>query len=78
MEIGNNMRSTLCLDNTSENQANAHIVQRTTPSANILIESLIQQLCTMFEEDKLRRNKLYLGNLNEVSFIINIVHRNFH
>lgn len=69
---GNNMRSTLCLDNTSENQANAHIVQRTTPSANILIESLIQQLCTMFEEDKLRRNKLYLAicdKLHELKLI---------
>lgn len=30
--------------------------------ATVLIESLLQQLCTVIEEDKVRRKKLYYSN----------------
>lgn len=57
-----NTRSTICLNNT-KTQANGQIAQRCAPSSSVLIGSLIQQLCTIFESDKVRRNKLYYGNL---------------
>lgn len=57
------------MNNIRENQDNRQIVQ-VTSSASMLIVSLIQQLCTMFEEDKVRRNKLYYGNLDLTCFKI--------
>lgn len=60
---GNGAKSTVCLNNNS-NQNNGQVVSRVTPSISLLIESLIQQLCMLFEGDNLvRRNKLYFGNI---------------
>ncbi|XP_053979974.1 eukaryotic translation initiation factor 2-alpha kinase 1-like [Hylaeus volcanicus] len=59
-DLGNDTRSTICVDNNS-NQSNKQVVTVATPSTSLLIESLIQQLCTMFEGDKVRRNKLYFA-----------------
>ncbi|KAL6266287.1 hypothetical protein P5V15_003145 [Pogonomyrmex californicus] len=59
-DTGNNTDSTICLDNLNENQT--RIVQqppRLNPATSVLVESLIQQLCTMLEGDKVCRNKLY-------------------
>ncbi|XP_012232268.2 eukaryotic translation initiation factor 2-alpha kinase 1-like isoform X1 [Linepithema humile] len=56
--FGNNTISTLCLNNISKTETSGQIAQRCAPSS-VLIGSLIQQLCTIFESDKIRRNKLY-------------------
>jgi len=59
------MRSTFCVNNVNENQNNGAIAsqeQQITQATGILIESLLQQLCTMLEGDKIRRNKLYYSN----------------
>ncbi|KAG7208659.1 hypothetical protein KM043_014863 [Ampulex compressa] len=58
---GNDTRTTIRLDTNNENQTNGQIIERVDPSHSLLIESLIQQLCTMFEGDTVRRNKLYFA-----------------
>ncbi|XP_050574606.1 eukaryotic translation initiation factor 2-alpha kinase 1-like isoform X4 [Bombus affinis] len=55
---GNNANPTLCLDNES-NLNNRQIVSIVRTSTSLLIESLVQQLCILFEDDSVRRNKLY-------------------
>ncbi|XP_032689409.1 eukaryotic translation initiation factor 2-alpha kinase 1-like isoform X2 [Odontomachus brunneus] len=55
---GNDVTPTLCLDNIRESQDNKQVVQVTPPNSMLII-SLIQQLCTMIEEDTVRRNQLY-------------------
>ncbi|XP_050479253.1 probable serine/threonine-protein kinase DDB_G0268642 isoform X4 [Bombus huntii] len=57
---GNNANSTLCLDNES-NLNNRQIVSIVRTSSSLLIASLIQQLCILFEDDSVRRNKLYFA-----------------
>jgi len=59
------MKSTFCLSNVNEDQNNGTITskeQQITQATGILIESLLQQLCTVLEGDKIRRNKLYYSN----------------
>ncbi|XP_043275311.1 eukaryotic translation initiation factor 2-alpha kinase 1-like [Venturia canescens] len=56
----------------SDVQTSGQIVGRVAPATSLLIESLIQQLCTMFEGDTLRRNKLYYAicdRLHEMKLI---------
>lgn len=69
------MQSTVYVQSsTCENK----IVQH-SPSTSILIVSLIQQLCYIYEKDKERRNNLYTGNLTMNYFskyIIITVHKN--
>ncbi|XP_029053340.2 eukaryotic translation initiation factor 2-alpha kinase 1-like [Osmia bicornis bicornis] len=69
---GNGAKTTVCLNNDS-NQNNGQLVSRVTPSTSLLIESLIQQLCVLFEGDNLvRRNKLYFAicdRLHELKLI---------
>ena len=51
----------------SENsQTNGQVVSIAASSTSLLIESLIEQLCTMFETDTVRRNRLYFGNLSTI------------
>ncbi|XP_033195283.1 eukaryotic translation initiation factor 2-alpha kinase 1 isoform X1 [Bombus vancouverensis nearcticus] len=57
---GNNANPTLCLDNES-NLNNRQIVSIVRTSSSLLIASLIQQLCILFEDDSVRRNKLYFA-----------------
>ncbi|XP_050574605.1 eukaryotic translation initiation factor 2-alpha kinase 1-like isoform X3 [Bombus affinis] len=57
---GNNANPTLCLDNES-NLNNRQIVSIVRTSTSLLIESLVQQLCILFEDDSVRRNKLYFA-----------------
>ncbi|XP_003692497.1 eukaryotic translation initiation factor 2-alpha kinase 1-like [Apis florea] len=57
--LGNDAKSTICLDN--ENKNNGQIISIVTTSTSLLIESLIQQSCMLFEDDSERRNKLYLA-----------------
>lgn len=59
--LGNDAKSTICLDN--ENKNNGQIISIVTTSTSLLIESLIQQSCMLFEDDLEHRNKLYLGNV---------------
>lgn len=61
--LGNNTRTTICVDNDSS-QTNGQVVSIAASSTSLLIESLIEQLCTMFESDTVRRNRLYFGNLS--------------
>nr|XP_003704942.1 PREDICTED: eukaryotic translation initiation factor 2-alpha kinase 1-like [Megachile rotundata] len=68
---GNSARSTICLNNDT-NQNNGQLVSIVTPSTSLLIESLIQQLCMLFEDDTARRNKLYFAicdRLHELKLI---------
>ncbi|XP_017758254.1 PREDICTED: eukaryotic translation initiation factor 2-alpha kinase 1-like isoform X2 [Eufriesea mexicana] len=68
---GNNVKSTICLDNESK-QNNGQTVSIITTSTSLLIESLIQQLCVLFEEDLVCRNKLYFAicdKLHELKLI---------
>lgn len=72
------MRSTLRLNSINENQSNGKIMQgeQIANATGVLIESLLQQLCTMLEGDEVRRNKLYYGNqsANPLNVII-LIHR---
>lgn len=61
--IGNNTKTTIRWDSRTETQNNGQIVPATISSISLLIESLIKQICTMFEGDTVRRNKLYFSNL---------------
>lgn len=62
---GNNEKSTFCLKSMTEDQSKGKITQTIKSrepqitQATVLIESLLQQLCTVIEEDKVRRKKLY-------------------
>ncbi|XP_043254555.1 eukaryotic translation initiation factor 2-alpha kinase 1-like isoform X3 [Colletes gigas] len=70
-DVGSNTRSTICMDNNT-NQSNGQIVTVVAPSTSLLIGSLIQQLCTLFEGDKASRNKLYIAicdRLHELKLI---------
>lgn len=67
MSAGNNEKSTFCLDNTKNEDKNKKIttIKSREPQITqftVLIESLLQQLCTILEGDKVRRKKLYHGN----------------
>ncbi|KOC59655.1 Eukaryotic translation initiation factor 2-alpha kinase 1 [Habropoda laboriosa] len=57
---GNNARTTIRLDNEN-NHNNEQVVSIVAPSSSLLIQSLIQQLCILFEGDSVRRNKLYFA-----------------
>ncbi|XP_031828561.2 eukaryotic translation initiation factor 2-alpha kinase 1 isoform X1 [Nomia melanderi] len=68
---GNNTRTTIRVDNDNS-QIKGQVVSIVTPSVSLLIESLIQQLCTLFENDPVRRNKLYFAicdRLHELKLI---------
>ncbi|XP_015601983.1 interferon-induced, double-stranded RNA-activated protein kinase isoform X2 [Cephus cinctus] len=72
-DTGNDTWTTRRIDDNAEaKSATGQIVGRASPSTSILIESLIQQLCTMFEGDAVRRNKLYYAicdRLHEMKLI---------
>ncbi|XP_076283709.1 eukaryotic translation initiation factor 2-alpha kinase 1 isoform X2 [Lasioglossum baleicum] len=68
---GKNTNSTVCVNN-DRSQTNGQVVSIVAPSISLLIESLIQQLCTLFEDDTVRRNKLYFAicdRLHEMKLI---------
>ena len=68
---GNNTRTTICVDSDTS-QTNGQIVSIAASSTSLLIESLIEQLCTMFESDTVRRNRLYFAicdKLHELNLI---------
>lgn len=63
------MKSTFCLNDVEEDRKIREIAPKKKKSrepqvtqATVLIESLVQQLCNILEEDKVRRKKLYNGN----------------
>ncbi|KAK2582511.1 hypothetical protein KPH14_004809 [Odynerus spinipes] len=58
---GNNVKTTVRWENRSETESNGQVIPCVAPSTSLLIESLIQQICTMFEGDTIRRNKLYFA-----------------
>ncbi|KAF7384000.1 hypothetical protein HZH68_014757 [Vespula germanica] len=69
---GNNTKTTIRWDSRTETQNNGQIVPATISSISLLIESLIKQICTMFEGDTVRRNKLYFkicDKLHEIGLI---------
>ncbi|XP_046828766.1 eukaryotic translation initiation factor 2-alpha kinase 1-like isoform X2 [Vespa crabro] len=69
---GNNTKTTIRWDSRSETQNNEQIIPAATSSISLLIESLIKQICTMFEGDTVRRNKLYFkicDRLHEIGLI---------
>lgn len=61
MKIGNNMNSTVRLNDNPESSTNGQITQ-VNPSSNVVIRSLVNQICSILEKDKKRRDKLYNGN----------------
>ncbi|XP_078042379.1 eukaryotic translation initiation factor 2-alpha kinase 1 isoform X2 [Augochlora pura] len=68
---GKDTNTTVCVNNDG-NQTKAQVVSIVAPSISLLIESLIQQLCTLFEDDTVRRNKLYFAicdKLHEMKLI---------
>ncbi|CAL7948953.1 unnamed protein product [Xylocopa violacea] len=68
---GNNARSTIRLDNEN-NHNNGQIISIVTASTSLLIESLVQQLCMLYESDPRWRKKLYLAicdKLHELKLI---------
>lgn len=80
MLIGNKTRSTIYINNDS-NQTNGQVVT-VEPSVSLLIQSLIQKLCILSEENPVHRKKLYFGNsymfLKKIKFdlflsILNVV-----
>ncbi|XP_026672231.1 eukaryotic translation initiation factor 2-alpha kinase 1-like isoform X2 [Ceratina calcarata] len=58
---GNDIRPTARLGNGTSNQNHRHVVNTYSASTSLLIGSLIQQLCLMFEADATHRNKLYFA-----------------
>ncbi|KZC08125.1 Eukaryotic translation initiation factor 2-alpha kinase 1 [Dufourea novaeangliae] len=70
-DTGSDAKTTICVDNDSSHNS-GQVVSLVTPSVSLLIESLIQQLCTLFEGDTVRRNKLYFAicdRLHELKLI---------
>ncbi|XP_033333508.1 eukaryotic translation initiation factor 2-alpha kinase 1 isoform X2 [Megalopta genalis] len=68
---GKDTNTTVCMNNDGS-QTKGQVVSIVTPSISLLIESLIQQLCTLFEDDIVRRNKLYFAicdRLHEMKLI---------
>ena len=68
---GNNTGTTICVDSDSS-QTNGQVVSIAASSTSLLIESLIEHLCTMFESDTVRRNRLYFAicdKLHELNLI---------
>lgn len=60
------------MDECKEVQPGGQVMGRVSPSTSLLIEALIQQLCTLFEGDAARRNKLYYAicdKLHEMKLI---------
>ncbi|XP_011269109.1 eukaryotic translation initiation factor 2-alpha kinase 1 isoform X1 [Camponotus floridanus] len=55
---GNNMDSTFCSNDNTENLTSGQIT-RVNPSSGVVIESLVNQICSILEKDKTRRKKLY-------------------
>ncbi|XP_048508178.1 eukaryotic translation initiation factor 2-alpha kinase 1-like isoform X2 [Athalia rosae] len=69
---GNDSWTTCRMDDYKEVQPSGQVVGRVSPSTSLLIEALIQQLCTLFEGDHTRRNKLYYAicdKLHEMKLI---------
>ncbi|XP_014601221.1 PREDICTED: eukaryotic translation initiation factor 2-alpha kinase 1-like [Polistes canadensis] len=61
---GNNNKTTIRLDNRTETQGNSKLVPSAT--RRVLIESLIKQMCTMWEGDTVKRDKLYFMICNRL------------
>lgn len=59
--LGNDIKSTICLENEN-NQNDRQLVSLVTTTSSLLIESLVKQLCILFEDDSVCRNELYFGN----------------
>lgn len=63
---GDNVRPiSIYLTDIDENQSNGTIQpqeQQIAQSASVLIESLVQQLCTAMEQDKAKRKRLFYSN----------------
>ncbi|XP_043510018.1 eukaryotic translation initiation factor 2-alpha kinase 1-like isoform X2 [Frieseomelitta varia] len=68
---GNDAKSTICLENEN-NQNDRQIVSIVTTTSSLLIESLVKQLCILFEDDSVCRNELYFAicsKLHELKLI---------
>ncbi|XP_076182323.1 eukaryotic translation initiation factor 2-alpha kinase 1 isoform X1 [Ptiloglossa arizonensis] len=63
-DIGNKTRSTIYINNDS-NQTNGQVVT-VEPSVSLLIQSLIQKLCILSEENPVHRKKLYFAICNRL------------
>ncbi|XP_012278300.1 eukaryotic translation initiation factor 2-alpha kinase 1 [Orussus abietinus] len=63
---GNDAWISHCTQKAAQIQTGGEIVRRVFPSTSFLIESLIQQLCVMFEEDSVRRKRLYIKICNKL------------
>ncbi|KAL2737881.1 eukaryotic translation initiation factor 2-alpha kinase 1 isoform X1 [Vespula squamosa] len=70
---GDNSKTTARWDNMTETESSEQaVVPATVPAISLLIESLIKQICTIFEGDTVRRNKLYFmicDKLHEIGLI---------
>lgn len=51
------------MDDCTDEQVGRNVLEKVVPSTSLLIESLLQQLCTMLEKRQSRRKKLYIGIL---------------
>jgi len=69
------MDSTFCSNDNTENLTNGQIT-RVNPSSGVIIESLVNQICSILEKDKTRRKKLYDGN-QSINFFSDI-YRNIY
>ncbi|XP_076642291.1 eukaryotic translation initiation factor 2-alpha kinase 1 isoform X2 [Halictus rubicundus] len=70
-DTGKSTNTTVCVNN-DRSQTTGQVISIVAPSISLLIESLIQQLCTLFEDDTVRRNKLYFAicdRLHEMKLI---------
>lgn len=76
MKIGNNMNSTFRLNDNTENSTNGQITP-VNPSSGVVIESLVNQICSILEKDKTRRKKLFDGNQSIKCFGLDI-YRNIY
>ncbi|XP_051171058.1 eukaryotic translation initiation factor 2-alpha kinase 1-like isoform X3 [Leptopilina boulardi] len=74
---GENQWTTKCLDNTTKLKSQGYVVDKISSATSLLIESLLQQLCTMLEKCPSRRKKLYFAicnKLHEMKLIDNSYH----
>ncbi|KAK9304576.1 hypothetical protein QLX08_004019 [Tetragonisca angustula] len=62
---GNDAKSTICLENEN-NQNNRQLMSIVTTTSSLLIESLVKQLCILFEDDSVCRNELYFAICNKL------------
>ncbi|XP_043476228.1 eukaryotic translation initiation factor 2-alpha kinase 1-like isoform X1 [Leptopilina heterotoma] len=69
--------TTKCVDNSSKLKSQNYVVDQISSATSLLIESLLQQLCTMLEKCPSRRKRLYFAicnKLHEMKLIDNSYH----